>query len=54
LTRPLITSLIEDDGNLVRGAHSIADNVSTTDGRYAAHTRGCNTGFDNQRNDLLH
>lgn len=36
--------LIEDDGRLVRGTHSIADNVSTADGRYAAHTRGCNTG----------
>ncbi|MEJ5251979.1 MAG: N-acetylmuramoyl-L-alanine amidase [Chthonomonadetes bacterium] len=36
--------LIEDDGNLVRGTHSIADNVSTGDGVYAAHTRGCNTG----------
>jgi hypothetical protein len=29
---------------LVRGEHSIADNASTGDGVYAAHTRGCNTG----------
>lgn len=36
--------LIEGDGKLVRGVHSILDNVSTADGRYAAHTRGCNTG----------
>ncbi|GBC95618.1 hypothetical protein HRbin16_01410 [bacterium HR16] len=36
--------LIEDDGKLVRGTHSIADNVSTADGVYAAHTAKCNTG----------
>lgn len=36
--------LIEEDGNLVRGVHSILDNVSTADGKYAAHTKGCNTG----------
>lgn len=36
--------LIEKDGKLVRGTHSIADNVSTGDGVYAAHTKGCNTG----------
>lgn len=36
--------LIEGDGTLVRGTHSIADNVSTADGVYAAHTAGCNTG----------
>ncbi len=36
--------LIEGDGNLVRGTHSIADNVSTADGVYAAHTAKCNTG----------
>ena len=29
---------------LIRGDHSIADNASTGDGVYAAHTRGCNTG----------
>ena len=36
--------LIEKDGKLVRGTHSIADNVSAADGVYAAHTKGCNTG----------
>lgn len=36
--------LIEKDGKLVRGTHSIADNVSTSDGVYAAHTLGTNTG----------
>ncbi|WP_083468000.1 peptidoglycan recognition protein family protein [Methylobacterium tarhaniae] len=35
--------LIEKDGELVRGVHSIADNVSTSDGFYAAHTKGANT-----------
>ncbi|MFM7792042.1 MAG: hypothetical protein ACKO90_29360, partial [Microcystis panniformis] len=30
--------LIEDDGKLVRGTHSIKDNVSTADNVYAAHT----------------
>jgi len=36
--------LIEKDGKLVRGTHSIEDNVSTGDGVYAAHTLGANTG----------
>jgi N-acetyl-anhydromuramyl-L-alanine amidase AmpD len=39
--------LIEQTANcarIIRGDHTIADNVSTADGRYAAHTRGCNTG----------
>jgi hypothetical protein len=36
--------LIEKDGKLVRGTHSIEDNVSTSDGVYAAHTLGANTG----------
>jgi hypothetical protein len=36
--------LIESDGNLVRGVHSIADNASTADNHYAAHTRRLNTG----------
>jgi N-acetyl-anhydromuramyl-L-alanine amidase AmpD len=35
--------LIEDDGNIVRGIHGIADNDSTSDGKYAAHTLNCNT-----------
>ncbi|QTF94211.1 N-acetylmuramoyl-L-alanine amidase [Halomonas sp. BM-2019] len=36
--------LIESDGNLVQGIHSIADNVSTSDHQYAAHTHLLNTG----------
>lgn len=37
--------LIEGDGKLVRGDHSIKANVSTSDADgYAAHTKGCNTG----------
>lgn len=36
--------LIEGSGKLVRGIHSIDDNVSTSDGDYAAHTLGTNTG----------
>src|SRR5688572_500797 len=36
--------LVESDGSLVRGRHSIEDNVSTKDGIYAAHTLDCNTG----------
>lgn len=32
------------DGVAVRGDHKISDNVSTSDGNYAAHTRGCNSG----------
>lgn len=36
--------LIEESGKLVRGTHSIVDNVSTADGNYAAHTLKCNTG----------
>lgn len=35
--------LIEGDGKVIRGLHSIADNDSTADGHYAAHTRRCNT-----------
>ncbi|MFM8297978.1 MAG: N-acetylmuramoyl-L-alanine amidase [Microcystis aeruginosa] len=36
--------LIEDDGKLVRGTHSIKDNVSTADNVYAAHTALFGTG----------
>jgi N-acetyl-anhydromuramyl-L-alanine amidase AmpD len=36
--------LIEADGKLVRGTHSIKDNVSTADNIYAAHTLNLNTG----------
>ncbi|WP_449043936.1 N-acetylmuramoyl-L-alanine amidase [Paracoccus versutus] len=34
---------IEQDGTIRRGNRTIADNDSTADGRYAAHTRQCNT-----------
>jgi hypothetical protein len=37
--------LIEGDGRLVRGTHSIAANASTADGVYAAHTLNLNRGF---------
>lgn len=36
--------IVEGSGNVVRGDNSIADNVNTADGKYAAHTRGTNTG----------
>lgn len=40
--------LIQNDGKVIVGTHSIADNVrissTTPTERYAAHTRGCNTG----------
>jgi len=36
--------LVEGDGHLIRGHHAISDNVSTSDGDYAAHTRGKNGG----------
>ncbi len=36
--------LVEDDGEIIRGYNSIADNDRTTDGVYAAHTLGLNTG----------
>ncbi len=35
--------IVEGSGNVVRGDHTISDNVSTADDDYAAHTRGCNT-----------
>jgi N-acetyl-anhydromuramyl-L-alanine amidase AmpD len=35
--------LIDGDGELHRGTHTIADNESTGDGDYAAHTLGANT-----------
>jgi hypothetical protein len=35
--------LVEGDGTLVRGDHSIADNVDTRDRDYAAHTLSCNS-----------
>lgn len=36
--------IIEGNGNVVRGDHTISDNVTSGDGDYAAHTRNCNTG----------
>lgn len=39
--------VVEGDGTVLRGNHSIADNVSIsgkTSDEYAAHTKGCNTG----------
>lgn len=36
--------LVEGDGTVVRGVYSIADNMDTRDGHYAAHTKGLNTG----------
>jgi N-acetyl-anhydromuramyl-L-alanine amidase AmpD len=36
--------LIDRVGHVHRGEHSITDNLITSDGDYAAHTRGLNTG----------
>lgn len=36
--------LVEADGKIVRGEHSITDNISLQSDNYAAHTRGCNSG----------
>ncbi len=36
--------IVEGSGSVIRGDNTIADNVSTADGKYAAHTRGANTG----------
>ncbi len=36
--------LVRFDSTLVRGIHEISDNIYTSDGDYAAHTRGCNSG----------
>lgn len=36
--------IVEGAGTVVRGDNTIADNVNTADGKYAAHTRGLNTG----------
>lgn len=40
----LIEQLPSGEVRVIRGDHSIADNASTGDGDYAAHTKGCNTG----------
>jgi len=36
--------IIDGDGNEVRGDRTPEDNISASDGRYAAHTQGANTG----------
>ena len=36
--------IYEGDGREVAGIHTPEDNISAKDGKYAAHTRGCNTG----------
>lgn len=36
--------VIDKDGNVVKGKFSVEDNLSTSDGKYAAHTLNCNTG----------
>jgi hypothetical protein len=36
--------MVEQGGQLVKGHHSVADNETTRDRVYAAHTRMCNTG----------
>jgi N-acetyl-anhydromuramyl-L-alanine amidase AmpD len=36
--------IVNGDGSVVKGDHKIEDNLSTADGVYAAHTKGCNGG----------
>lgn len=36
--------IVDGQGNVQEGIHSIADNENTSDGNYAAHTRGANSG----------
>lgn len=36
--------IFQGDGTVVKGDHTVDDNLNTADGDYAAHTRGCNTG----------
>lgn len=36
--------IIDKDGKVHKGDHSVEDNLSTSDGIYAAHTRGANAG----------
>lgn len=36
--------LVEYDGTIIAGTESVADNIVTSDGDYAAHTRNLNTG----------
>lgn len=36
--------LVDGDGNVSKGVHSVYDNLNCTDGNYAQHTGGGNTG----------
>lgn len=36
--------IVAGDGKIVKGDHKVEDNISTSDGLYAAHTRGLNGG----------
>lgn len=36
--------VVAGDGQVVPGIHRPEDNINVADGRYAAHTRACNTG----------
>lgn len=36
--------IVDGNGIVVEGDHSVADNNNTSDDDYAAHTKGCNTG----------
>lgn len=36
--------IVDGAGNVVQGIHTVEDNDNTSDGDYAAHTRGANTG----------
>ena len=36
--------LVQGDGSIIPGTLKPEDNISATDGRYAAHTKGANTG----------
>jgi N-acetyl-anhydromuramyl-L-alanine amidase AmpD len=36
--------IVAGDGTIVNGIYKPEDNLSVKDGKYAAHTRGCNTG----------
>jgi len=36
--------LVQQDGQIIPGVYKPEDNISTSDGRYAAHTKDANTG----------
>jgi len=36
--------IVQGDGSVVVGKYTVADNESASDGKYAAHTKDCNTG----------